>query len=67
MKEAVVHEVMSVIPPALRVIIYKRRVQATEREEGTQTIRAFVVSREENQYVLGHGGRVRAWRADHRS
>ena len=35
MKEAVVHEVMSVIPPALRVIIYKCCVQATEREEGT--------------------------------
>ena len=29
MKEAIVHEVMSSVPPALRVIVYERRVEST--------------------------------------
>ena len=44
MEEAVIHEVMSRIPPALRVIIYESSVEATEREEGAQSIWAFVAA-----------------------
>ena len=44
MEEAVIHEVMSRIPPALRIIIYKCSVEAAECKEGAQSIWALIAT-----------------------